>query len=338
MPVWQHVISARKDTHSAINAGHKRICVTSPTGMGKTQMMIDQIEDAESNGGGSILFTNRKMLLEQTLKGLREHGFDPGVRAAGYEPALLRSIQLAMVQSELSQVYCKERRELHRAKLVLIDEIHNQTGPGTERIIEDYVQSGATVLMYTATPIGIGDLARHLVVAGTNSIGRACGALVPAVHYGPDEPDLRYIRNYRLGDDITEKQNVKAIMRPGVFGRVFRHYKKYNPGGFPALGFGPDVAGSLFFAKEFDKAGVKSAHIDGEKIWFNDTFYDATQEMRDELANLSRTGRIEIVWNRFVLREGINWPWLQHAVLGTVFGSMTSYLQSCGRMLRASPG
>jgi len=37
-------------------------------------------------------------------------------------------------------------------------------------------------------------------------------------------------------------------------------------------------------------------------------------------------------------REGINWPWLSHAILATVFGGLQSYIQSVGRILRAHPG
>jgi DNA-directed RNA polymerase subunit RPC12/RpoP len=35
------------------------------------------------------------------------------------------------------------------------------------------------------------------------------------------------------------------------------------------------------------------------------------------------------------MREGIDWPWLYHGIMATVFGSVTSYLQAGGRLLRA---
>ena len=38
------------------------------------------------------------------------------------------------------------------------------------------------------------------------------------------------------------------------------------------------------------------------------------------------------------MREGIDAPWLEHGILATVFGSLSTYLQSVGRLLRASPG
>jgi len=43
------------------------------------------------------------------------------------------------------------------------------------------------------------------------------------------------------------------------------------------------------------------------------------------------------VCNRFVLREGIDWPHIHHGIFATIFGSLTSYLQAGGRLLRAHP-
>jgi superfamily II DNA or RNA helicase len=137
---------------------------------------------------------------------------------------------------------------------------------------------------------------------------------------------------------LTEAENTKAIMRPGVFGRVLKAWKKHNPDGKPTLLFGPDVAGSLFFAQEFCKAGIKAAHIDGEQIWCDGTFYDTEQGAREWLAQQSKSGEIKVVCNRFVLREGIDWPWIEVGSFATVFGALTSFLQSGGRLLRAHPG
>jgi superfamily II DNA or RNA helicase len=127
-------------------------------------------------------------------------------------------------------------------------------------------------------------------------------------------------------------------MRPGVFGRILTAWKKHNPDGKPTLLFGPDVAGSLFFAQEFCKAGIKAAHIDGEQIWCDGKFYNTENDAREWLAAQSKSGEITVVCNRFVLREGIDWPWIEVGSFATVFGALTSFLQSGGRLLRSNPG
>jgi superfamily II DNA or RNA helicase len=164
------------------------------------------------------------------------------------------------------------------------------------------------------------------------------GALVPPCTFAPDEPDLKKIKNYKVGVDLTEQQQIQAIMRPGVVDRVIGAWKTHNPDGLPSLGFGPDVKGSLYFAEEFLKAGIPSAHIDGENVWIKGQFYDSSPETRQMVADMSMDGDVKIVWNRYVLREGIDWPWIACGSFACCFGSLTSFLQSGGRLLRAYPG
>jgi superfamily II DNA or RNA helicase len=335
---WPHQTYGCSETVRAVGEGKKRIVLTSPTGGGKTSMMTALIERAESNWEQSILYTNRRLLLAQTDAVLTKDGIEHGMRAAGYKPALLRSCQLAMTQSEFSAVYKMQRRSLHPAQLVEIDEVHCQNGEMMQQFVKDHHASGAAVVAFTATPLDLEGEWDELIVAGTNSELRACGALVPAYTYCPDEPDMKHIKNYRIGEDLTDKQNSKVMMRPGVFGRVCKHWERLNPDHKPTILFGPDVAGSLFFAEEFHKIGVRSAHIDAKQIWYDGEFYESDDEMRERILKMTETGEIEVLCNRFVLREGINLPHIAVGILACVFGSLKTYLQSVGRILRAAPG
>ena len=178
-------------------------------------------------------------------------------------------------------------------------------------------------------------MADELLVVGTPSECRSFGALVTAETYAPDEPDLRHIKNYRIGDDLTESQNQQAIMRPGVFGRVLASWKLHNPQQKPTLLFAPDVKGSIYFAEQFCAAGIPAAHIDGDDVWINGEVFVSSHERRDEVKEMLERGEIKIVCNRFVLREGIDWPFVECGIFACVFGALTSYIQSGGRLLRA---
>jgi superfamily II DNA or RNA helicase len=70
-----------------------------PTGAGKTLLMIHLILWAAKVGIPVILYTNRRMLLEQTAEELKNAGIAFGVRADGYSPEFGRSCQLAMLQT-----------------------------------------------------------------------------------------------------------------------------------------------------------------------------------------------------------------------------------------------
>lgn len=319
---------------AAISAGQRRIVVTLPTGGGKTVIMGESIRRLSVP---SLLLTNRRMLREQTSERMEAFGIDHGIRASGVDPALLKDVQVSSIMTEESRVFRKKRWGLHPAKLVLIDECHNQTGGVAKKIINHYVDAGAVVVGFTATPLDLDGIYEHLIVGAVNSELRDCGGHVICQTYAPDEPDLRHIKRVKVGEDLSDEDNKKAIMRPGIFGRVFDNWVRLNPDGRPTILFGPDVSGSLWFAEQFYAKGVSAAHIDGERIWINGETYPSDQENRVRLAAMSKAGEVQVVCNRFVMREGIDWPWLYHGIMATVFGSLASFLQSGGRLLRSHP-
>lgn len=336
-PLWGHQQRGIAAVQAAIGSGEQRIVLTCPTGGGKSRMMFELIQWACDERMPVALYTNRRMLFDQLSTQLDAHYLPHGKRASGHKPALLEDIQLCMTQTELAAVYQKKRRELHPAKLVLIDEAHVQTGDTMQQIIADHEATGAAVVGFTATPLDIGHIYRRLIVAGTTSELRACKALVPALHFGVDEPDLRGIKRQATGEYEYEGLK-KRIMTQSIVGRVVEHYTRYNPDGKPTILFACGVAESLWFAKEFEKIGIPAASIDGDEVYWQGELHKSDREMRDRVGQLSRDGDCAIVCNRFVLREGIDWPWLYCGILATVFGSPASYIQSCGRLLRACEG
>lgn len=335
--LWPHQRIGIRGVIAAAQADQRRLVLTAPCGAGKTRMMTELIEWATSAGMPTALYTSRRMLFRQTCRVLTNHGIEFGMRASGEETALLRNIQLCMTQSELSAVYKKQKRTLHRAKLVLIDEIHMQGGAAMQQIIQDHYAAGAIIVAFTATPLDLEGEWDKLIVAGSNSDLRRCGAHVPAICYCPDTPDLKHIKKYKVGEDLTDKENNKAIMRPGVFGRVFDHWQRLNPEAKPTILFGPDVAGSMHFAENFFAKGVSAAHIDAKNIWLNGQHLESNDENRAMLLEKSESGELTVLCNRFVLREGIDLPHIAHCIMATVFGSLQSYLQSGGRVIRSHP-
>lgn len=334
---WPHQIAGIHEILGLFDFGASRICCTSPTGGGKTRMMTRMIQWATGRGWRTALYTNRRLLLEQTCRVLEQAGIDHGVRAAGHAPALLRDVQISSIQTESSRVLKKQDWDLHGAQLVLIDEAHVQKEQTAQRIMQEHLATGAKVVGFTATPLDVGHLYDHLVIAGSNSDCRKCGALVPAVTFGPDEPDTRKLKRQANGE--FSENAVRKVIKPHViWGRVYDWFNKLNPDGLPTLLFAPGVAESQWFAEEFCKKGVTAAHIDGTNIWTNGQTYKSTQEGRDELLQASREGDIRVICNRFVMREGVDAPWMQHCIMATVMGSLQTFLQSGGRMLRACHG
>lgn len=338
IPRWPHQLYAVLRTQELMEQGVRRILVTTPTGGGKSLEMIDTALKAIRDGWGVVLFANRKLLIDQFVRTFGTYGIDYGIRAADHLQKEHEPFQLASIQTEHSRVVKKRTWEPHPCRIILVDEAHMQNTPQAEAVFARYADAGATKIGYTATPLGLDGCYDQLVIAGNVSQLRACGALVPATHFGCTEPDLRNIGRVNVGEDLTDPQNVKAIMVPGIHGRVIDWYRRTNPHGLPSLGFAPGVPESVGFAEAFCEAGIPAAHIDGDRIWVAGTELPSNEKNRNDLLQMSRLGKVRIIWNRFVLREAVDMPWLQHGILATVFGSLQSYLQSGGRLLRSCAG
>jgi superfamily II DNA or RNA helicase len=334
-----HQIQGVRDVLEARQQGERIIILTAPTGGGKTLMMVDLILSALEDGDLISLYTNRRLLIEQTVKVMTKNGLIYGVRAAGWDQDLKAKVQISSMQTEHSQVMLRNLRDLHAANLVLVDEFHQQKEKTYQAIYQKHLDMGATIVGITATPIDLGEICGikpKLIVAGKNSELRECKMLVPAVHYGCSEPELREIGRKFI--ELSEPEISKLIMVYGIFGHVIRNYERLNPKRKPTLLFGPDVAGSLFFAEQFYKeADITAAHIDSKSCWINGKTYPSDKETRERILEGSRSGEIKVITNRFVLREGIDVPWVEHIILATVINSLQSYLQALGRGLRASP-
>lgn len=325
-PLWPHQVRALEAIEQLTMHEPAAICVTSPTGGGKTRIIRELVVRAKADGRRVAILTHRRLLTGQTSRVLSAGAVEHGVMAAGYDPALLREVQLCSIWTLNTRVFRNEQWELPEADLVIVDEAHAMRHESALRVIGEYRRRGAAVVGFTATPVGLAGVYDFLVSAGVNSELRACGALVPAETYGPDEPDMRHVKRNKVGE-YRREDVVKAIMVQTIFGRVWEHWQQLNPDGLATILFAPGVKESIWFAEQFRRRGVPAAHID----------HRTGDAEREDIIEGSREGRIRVVCNRFVLREGIDMPWLMHGVLATVFGAVSNFLQAGGRLLRACP-
>ena len=112
---WPNQVRAFDGVVSALNRGVKKLCVTSPTGSGKTTMLTDMIEWSVEQKRPVALYTQRRMLYDQTCGVLEKAGIRFGKRASGHEANLFQDVQVCMTQTELSRVYKQQSRGLHGA-------------------------------------------------------------------------------------------------------------------------------------------------------------------------------------------------------------------------------
>ena len=296
MQLWPHQQRGLEGIQDAMDREVQRILVTAPTGGGKSQMMFEMVKW----GFPVVFYLHRKMLLEQFASKLDEAGYSYGIRASDHKPRLLEDIQLSSVHTDYQRCFEQKRWELHNARIAFIDEAHDQKGDMATAISNEHVRRGDYVVSFTATPLDLGGLHDEMVVAGTNSQLRACGALLPCTTYAPNEPAAPKLKA-TVDGRYTESAIKHAMKKMEMFGNIFEHWQRLNPDALPAIGFGYSLESALWHAEDFWKRGVPSAFISGQDTWINGEWYYTDAAARAQLTEASRTGEVKIVWNRFVL-------------------------------------
>lgn len=317
-------------------AGPVRICIQGPTGSGKSVEMAALLRDDKPQ----LVLTHRRILLDQLSAVLTRYGIKHGLRAAGHALDSAAPIQLGMIQTEHVRTFGpKPRWDMPKCARVHLDEGHANGGPVAQRILTKLYGLGASIILWTATPIEVAHLVDELHVSATVPELIRDGYLVPPVIYTPDGPSAEKF------DMLTPQANgeyspkdIEKVWRPKmVLGRVIENYFRLNPMRKPTTLFAPGVAHSLWFAQQFTAAGIPSAHLDGKQLWVDGKFYDSDSKARKDVFARTQAGDIRILTNRYCLREGWDAPWIEHVILATLFGSRASFVQATGRGLRPCP-
>ena len=315
----------------------KDVCLYGPTGSGKTTQAVELFNWAMSHGDGAVFYLNRRLLIPQTAERFSTAMLPFGIRAAGYDDRFDFSApyQICSADTEKSRVYVKNIWKLHPAKLVVVDEMHLQKTGVMKQIIADYRAMGARVVGLTATPVGLKSWVDNLVVSGTMAEYRACNALVPAIVKSISQPDLSKVKRNKTGEYILDGKK-RAIYTQSIVGEVIERWKRYNPDARPTMLFAPGVAESVWFTEQFQKIGVNWAHIDATDAVVDGHRAKLTRTLWDEIMERFKAGDIKGLSCRYKLREGIDVPFAYHAIFAAPIGSLASYIQSIGRIMRYS--
>lgn len=335
---WPHQLRGVEQAIEKIKPG-STICVTSPTGGGKSKMMEAIVRYGLAHNMKVDLKVCRKLLRDQLMDVFSRAGIRYGVRAAGFDDQFDPSqpVQICSTPTENARINKEDSAwETTGADIILVDEAHMQVGAKFIELLKRQAEEGACVIGFTATPIGISGFYRELVVAGTNSELRGCKAHVPAIVKAPFEFDLHKIGRNAIGE-YNAGEVTKKIYSTAVVGKIFDNWRGHNPEARPTLIFAPDVAASIWLAEDFTARGVRAAHIDAKQVWYDGELHnDHSGEKRKKIIEMFREGDIQVLSNRYVMREGIDLPEIYNLIIATPFGSLKTYLQSVGRVIRYS--
>lgn len=313
------------------------VCLHAPTGGGKTEVAIQLFSWAMAKGWTGAFYVNRKLLVGQTASRFGDARLPYGIRAADYDDYYDHTapIQICSADTERSRVYERNIWPQHHSKLVVVDEAHIQKTGTMSQILEDHRKRGAKVVLLTATPIALSDWADTLVVSGRMQEYRDCHALVPAIVKSIEQPDLSKVKRNKTGEYILDGKK-RAIYTQSIVGSVIDRWKKYNPDARPTMLYAPGKAESVWFTEHFQKMGVSWCHVDATDAVVDGKRYSLTRTLWNEILARYMANEIKGLSSRFKLREGVDVPSTYHCILATPIGSLASYVQTIGRVLRYS--
>lgn len=334
-------------SHGAKEFG-RSVLVVAPPGAGKSRVMIEGAWRELQRGGRLGIMIHRRMLLKQLEDQFDRLGFDYGCISPDHEMNLEAPIQLMSAQTLYSRAVQRGSIDFPDLTKVFVDEAHQQARGSARSILfgssdGSYIQNGflsrgVDVVGFTATPVMRERFYMDMVELATYTQLREERMHQPIKVFGPDEIDTAGLKQNASGE-FSEKKVEERVRQAVIFGSVYDHWRLYNPDGLPSILFGPSVEGAKWFAHGFASKGVPVAHIDAESVLLPGPngrlkTYAATNDARQDVLAMSRSGEVKLVTNRFILREAIDMPWLYHGIFATVIGSITSGLQSVGRLQR----
>lgn len=319
---YQSDVIAKVD--AAVDAGKRRVLLTSPTGSGKTVIAASIVNSAVSDGRRVLFLAHRRELIAQAHRKLYDLGIDAGIILAGHPPRPLEPIQIASVQTLWARAMRSRSIDLPPADLVVIDECHHARAKTYRRIVESYPD--AVVLGLTATPVrgdgrGLGGSFDTIVECPDVATLTEMGFLVPAVVYAPSRPDLKGVQVRR--GDYASGQLEKAMDRPSLIGDIPVHYHKHAAGRRTII-FASGVAHSVHIRDELRRSGVMAEHLDGST---------PTDERERLLASFA-AGDVDVISNVGVLTEGFDLADIGAIILARPTRSLGLYRQMIGRGLR----
>ncbi len=327
MKLWPHQSRTIDMIKMKRFEGVKRLVVQGPTGSGKTITFLELIRNEIKQGGSAIVYTNRRTLRQQISDVLDEHKVWHGVRAAGEQARLHRNVQVSSIMTERVRSLKKDSKwDIHKASLVIVDEAHSNRAETARKLLALHAQQGATILGFTATPVGISDLYDDMISMATLSELREAGVLVPCEVYAPETIDMSGVR-VQAGE-YHQGESQKRVRETIVIGNVIDHWKKLNPSQDQTVLFAPGVKESRWFTQQFNLHGYPAEHIDAKT--------SATK--RKEIFKRWADGETKIVCNFGILREGFDLKTCKHAILAQPTNRLSTFLQIVGRVIRSAPG
>lgn len=288
------------------------------TGGGKTAISGFMSGSASRRNKKVIFGVHRKELIKQTAKTFDKVGIPFGIIANGFTGDRRQNVQIASIQTLQKRLDWYGTPDLY-----IVDEAHHAGAATWAEVIDRYKGVGSKIVGLSATPErldgeGLGQWFDRMVVGPSTGWLIDQGFLSPYRLFAPTVPDLSGIKK---GKDFNKGDLSDRMSGTKIIGDVVKHYRELAHKR-KAMVFCVNVKHSLAIVEQFQAAGYRAAHIDGEST------------NRDELIKAFEDGRIEILSSVDLVSEGFDLPAIEVAILCRPTHSLSLFIQQVGRVLR----
>ena len=312
-----------QEVREAIAAGYRKILIVAPTGSGKTVIAAQIVKLAADKFRRSMFLAHRRELIYQCADKLVKFGVDHGILMAGEFPYGAADVQVASIDTVRARCITTEKLPFPNSDIVVVDEAHRSLAPTYLTLINHY--GDRVVIGLTATPIrgdgkGLGHVYDYMVQCPSIQELIDLGHLVRPRTFAPTIPDLTGVK---VDGDYDRTQLERAMNHRSLVGDIVTHWHRLAHDR-PTIVFASGVKHSVNLRDEFVKSGVAAAHVDG----------DTSLEVRSDVVDDLKVGKIQVVCNYGVFTEGFDEPTLSACVLARPTKHLGLYLQMAGRTLR----
>jgi superfamily II DNA or RNA helicase len=322
------------DIATEMHAGHTRILAQAPTGAGKTHIIATVVMAAAAVELRVLVLATRTRLVRQIHERLEAFDIRHGVIAAPLPQLRNYSarVQVASVDTLYRRAIVDTKIPLPSADVVIFDEAHLATAESRLCILESY--PSALQVGFTATPArksgkSLGAAFDCLIMGPSIKALTAAGVLVPTRIFNTPLVSTKELRSIPKDTDSDFKAGPlgELLSRPKLVGDVVANWLRIA-NRKRTLVFAVNKAHGAALLDSFRRQGVAAEMI-------TDT---DEEETREEVIGRLEAGDTSVVINCFLLAYGVDVPSVECIVLARPTRSLTMYLQSVGRGLRASPG
>lgn len=319
-PYQDEIIS---ELRAHMKKGQRRLLICSPTGSGKTALTAKMLGTSASKNMRAVFIVHRRELIKQSALAFHKAGVYHGIIANGFPEDSRALIQIASVQTLSRRLH-----KLRPPEFIVWDECHHIAAGSWSKVFEAFPNAFHVGL--TATPIRLDgkglDKWFDVMIKGPNVSWLIDNEfLSPYRLYASQKLSLEGVRS-RMGD-YRREEIAEAVDKPRITGCAVEEYKRRAPKS-RAVVFCVSVEHSHHVVSEFNRAGIKAIHVDGE----------THSIMRDRAIEKFASGEIQVLSNVDLFGEGFDLPAMECAILLRPTQSTSLYLQQVGRVLRPSPG